>query len=153
MNVSDSERLGAGMKRLGLVETDSAEAADIVVLNTCVVRQSAEDTATGMLGKLRKAKEADPDRIISVMGCMVGPSDTELKRRFPQVDLWARPQQFAPILETVAERHGIESLDVDGCLSSLVPDSPKVATFVPITHGCDKFCTFCIIPLSARARE
>ena len=70
----------------------------MVVLNTCVVRQSAEDTATGMLGKLKKVKDADPDRMIVVMGCMVGPSDVDLRKRFPQVDLWARPQEFTPIL-------------------------------------------------------
>ena len=92
---------------------------------------SAEDTATGMLGNagLKKVKDADPDRMIVVMGCMVGPSDVDLRRRFPQVDLWARPQDFTPILETVAMRHGIENGDLDGCLANLVPNDPKVATF------------------------
>jgi tRNA-2-methylthio-N6-dimethylallyladenosine synthase len=152
MNMSDSERLGAGMNGLGLERCDVAEDADVVVLNTCVVRQSAEDTATGMLGKLKKVKDRHPDRMIVVMGCMVGPSDSELRRRFPQVDLWARPQEFNPILETVAMRHGIANGELDGCLANLVPKIPKVATFVPITHGCDKFCTFCIIPYR-RGRE
>ncbi len=152
MNMSDSERLGAGMTTLGLDKTEAPEDADVVVLNTCVVRQSAEDTATGMLGKLKKVKDENPDRMIVVMGCMVGPNDTDLRRRFPQVDIWARPQDFNPILETVAFRHGIENADLDGCLANLVPTDPKVATFVPITHGCDKFCTFCIIPYR-RGRE
>ena len=152
MNMSDSERLGAGMTGLGLGSCDTPEDADVVVLNTCVVRQSAEDTATGMLGKLKKVKDANPDRMIVVMGCMVGPNDADLRRRFPQVDLWARPQDFNPILESVAFKHGIENDDLDGCLANLVPNYPKVATFVPITHGCDKFCTFCIIPYR-RGRE
>ena len=152
MNVSDSERLSSGMRSVGFTESDVPETADVVVLNTCVVRQSAEDTATGMLGKLRIVKDAHPDRMIAVMGCMVGPSDTDLKRRFPQVDLWARPQDFQPILEMAAIRNGFDNPDSDGCLASLVPDDPKVATFVPITHGCDKFCTFCIIPYR-RGRE
>ena len=152
MNMSDSERLGAGMTGLGLASCDTPEDADVVVLNTCVVRQSAEDTATGMLGKLKKVKDANPDRMIVVMGCMVGPNDADLRRRFPQVDLWARPQDFNPILESVAFKHGIENGDLDGCLANLVPNDPKVATFVPITHGCDKFCTFCIIPYR-RGRE
>ena len=152
MNMSDSERLGAGMSGLGLDLCDAPEDADVVVLNTCVVRQSAEDTATGMLGKLKKVKDSNPDRMIVVMGCMVGAKDTDLRRRFPQVDLWARPQDFNPILESVAFRHGIENGDLDGCLANLVPNDPKVATFVPITHGCDKFCTFCIIPYR-RGRE
>ena len=152
MNMSDSERLGAGMAGLGLGSCDTPEDADVVVLNTCVVRQSAEDTATGMLGKLKKVKDANPDRMIVVMGCMVGPKDADLRRRFPQVDIWARPQDFNPILESVALKHGIENGDLDGCLANLVPNDPKVATFVPITHGCDKFCTFCIIPYR-RGRE
>ena len=152
MNVSDSERLSSGMKSVGFAESDAPESADVVVLNTCVVRQSAEDTATGMLGKLRAVKKDHPDRMIVVMGCMVGPSDVDLKRRFPQVDLWARPQDFQPILEMAALRNGFNSPDIDGCLASLAPDDPKVATFVPITHGCDKFCTFCIIPYR-RGRE
>ena len=137
---------------MGLDLCDAPENADVVVLNTCVVRQSAEDTATGMLGKLKKVKDSNPHRMIVVMGCMVGPSDTDLRRRFPQVDLWARPQDFNPILESVAFKHGIENGDLDGCLANLVPNDPKVATFVPITHGCDKFCTFCIIPYR-RGRE
>ena len=152
MNMSDSERLGAGLTGIGLELCDAPEEADVVVLNTCVVRQSAEDTATGMLGKLKKVKDANPDRMILVMGCMVGPTDADLRRRFPQVDLWARPQDFNPILESVAFKHGIENGDIDGCLANLVPNDPKVATFVPITHGCDKFCTFCIIPYR-RGRE
>ena len=152
MNVSDSERLGAGMAGLGFNSSDNPEDADVVVLNTCVVRQSAEDTATGFLGKLKKVKDRNPQRMIVVMGCMVGPSDTDLRRRFPHVDVWARPQEFTPILETVATRHGIVNGELDGCLANLVPNEPKVATFVPITHGCDKFCTFCIIPYR-RGRE
>ena len=140
------------MTGLGLDSCDAPEDADVVVLNTCVVRQSAEDTATGMLGKLKKVKDANSDRMIVVMGCMVGPNDADLRRRFPQVDLWARPQDFNPILESVAFKHGIENGDLDGCLANLVPNDPKVATFVPITHGCDKFCTFCIIPYR-RGRE
>lgn len=152
MNMSDSERLGAGLKGMGFDVCETPDDADVVVLNTCVVRQSAEDTATGMLGKLKKVKDSNPDRMIVVMGCMVGPNDADLRRRFPQVDLWAKPQDFNPILESVAFKHGIENGELDGCLANLVPNDPKVATFVPITHGCDKFCTFCIIPYR-RGRE
>lgn len=80
---------------------------------------------------------------------MVGPEQSELKRRFPYVDVWARPQEFEPILETAGMRHG---LDPEGCLSGAVPENPNVASFIPIVHGCDKFCTFCIIPYR-RGRE
>ncbi len=149
MNTSDSERLSSGFDQMGFDSSGDPTSADVIVLNTCVVRQSAEDTATGMLGRLAKIKEQSPDRIVAVMGCMVGPEQTDLKRRFPHVDVWARPQQFAPILEAAGIRHG---LDPEGCLSGAVPMNPRVAAFIPIVHGCDKFCTFCIIPYR-RGRE
>lgn len=152
MNVADSERVAAGMSAMGLAQEPQIDDADVVVLNTCVVRQSAEDTATGLLGKMKRVKRDAPDRILAVMGCMVGPDKSDLMRRFPQVDVWARPQEFEPIVQAVALKFGYEYPDSDGCLTSLVPDTPKVATFVPITHGCDKFCTFCIIPYR-RGRE
>ena len=149
MNTSDSERLSSGFTNMGFESTDDIAEADVVVLNTCVVRQSAEDTATGMLGRIGKRMKGISDRLIAVMGCMVGPEQSELKRRFPYVDVWARPQEFEPILETAGMRHG---LDPEGCLSGAVPENPNVASFIPIVHGCDKFCTFCIIPYR-RGRE
>ena len=152
MNMADSERVSAGMTAMGLRQEAEIDVADVVVLNTCVVRQSAEDRATGLLGKLKSVKRDNPDRILAVMGCMVGPEKSELQRRFPQVDVWARPQEFEPIVQSVALKHGYDYPDSDGCLTSVVPDAPKVATFVPITHGCDKFCSFCIIPYR-RGRE
>ena len=124
-------------------------AADVFVLNTCVVRQSAEDTATGMLGRLGKEKKNSGNQIIGVTGCMVGPEKSQLKRRFPHVDVWSGPQEFGPILELAGVRHG---LDPSGCLSGLVPETPHVSSFIPVVHGCDKFCTFCIIPYR-RGRE
>jgi len=149
MNESDSERLSSGFSKMGFESTDDMATADVVVFNTCVVRQSAEDTATGMLGRLVKRMKGNDDRLIAVMGCMVGPDQSELKRRFPYVNVWARPQEFAPILELAGMKHG---LDPEGCLSGAVPENPNVASFIPIVHGCDKFCTFCIIPYR-RGRE
>jgi tRNA-2-methylthio-N6-dimethylallyladenosine synthase len=143
MNKSDSERLASGLDQLGLSACERPDDADVVVLNTCVVRQSAEDTATGMLGALRPIKTAFPDRMIVVMGCMVGPKQDVLRRRFPQVDVWSRPQEYGPVLRAVGDKVGI---DAEGCIGQLIPTTPSVATFVPVIHGCDKFCTFCIIP-------
>lgn len=149
MNTSDSERISSGFSKMGFESSDDPGVADVVVLNTCVVRQSAEDTATGMLGRLAKIKQESPDRVVAVMGCMVGPEQSQLRHRFPHVDVWARPQQFEPILELAGMRHG---LDPEGCLAGAIPENPHVASFIPIVHGCDKFCTFCIIPYR-RGRE
>ena len=149
MNASDSERLSSGFSQMGFDLSEDPTTADVVVLNTCVVRQSAEDTATGMLGRLGKKKRNHPSRIIGVTGCMVGSEKSQLKRRFPYVDVWSGPQEFGPILELAGIRYG---LDPSGCLSGLVPESPHVSSFIPVVHGCDKFCTFCIIPYR-RGRE
>ena len=149
MNVSDSERLASGLKSLGL-EKSNDEESDLVVINTCVVRQTAEDTTTGFLGKLKKIKPNKPTMMIVVMGCMVGPKTNELEKRFPHVDIWAAPQKFQKILDPVSEI--ISKDNLEGCLPDLLPLKPKIASFVPIIHGCNKFCSFCIIPYR-RGRE
>ena len=149
MNVSDSERLSSGLKSLGLEKSED-ENSDLVVINTCVVRQTAEDTTTGFLGKLKKIKEDKPKMMIVVMGCMVGPKTNELEKRFPHVDVWAAPQKFQKILDPVSEI--ISKKEMEGCLPDLLPLKPKIASFVPIIHGCNKFCSFCIIPYR-RGRE
>ena len=149
MNKADSLKLAAGLERLGCRAVDDDRDADLVVINTCSVRQHAEDRAYGRLGLLRKRRDTGVDFKIAVMGCMVGPRTDELERRFPQVDVWARPQQFDPILELAGvDRDASEGefwIETFG-----VPDAPTA--FVPVVHGCDKFCTFCIVPLR-RGRE
>lgn len=142
MNVADSERLGAALESLGCEAVAEIESADVIVLNSCVVRQGAEDKAAGRLSSLKPLKQAHPEKIVALMGCMVGPNSQELERRFPHTDCFMRPQEFGPLLRLVEARAGT-------CLDSslpLVPSRPSVTTFVPISHGCDKFCTFCIIP-------
>ncbi|MEE9285260.1 MAG: tRNA (N6-isopentenyl adenosine(37)-C2)-methylthiotransferase MiaB [Dehalococcoidia bacterium] len=148
MNVADSQRLGAALERLGCSPTDVLEQADIVVLNSCVVRQGAEDKVAGRLNSLKPLKRQRPDTIVALMGCMVGPSTDELEARFPHADVFMRPQEFGQLIRLVEARQGV-------CIDSslpLIPSRPSIATFVPIIHGCDKFCTFCIIPYR-RGRE
>src|SRR5690242_1671864 len=101
MNVADSAKLAAGLDRLGWTATDASEAADLVVLNTCVVREHAELKAISKLGDLKGRKRSDPEFRLVVMGCMVGPKDDELRRRFPFVDHFARPQAFEGIFEAL----------------------------------------------------
>jgi tRNA-2-methylthio-N6-dimethylallyladenosine synthase len=147
MNVADSHKLAAGLERAGLEAAAAPESADLVVLNTCSVREHAEDRAYGMLGKLRKQRKRGRDFKIAVMGCMVGPKHDGLAKRFPYVDAFARPQQYQPILDLI----GID--DAGGefwPMTYAKPDS--VTAFVPVVHGCDKFCTYCIVPYR-RGRE
>ncbi|MSP78733.1 MAG: tRNA (N6-isopentenyl adenosine(37)-C2)-methylthiotransferase MiaB [Dehalococcoidia bacterium] len=144
MNVADSQRLGSALEQLGLRQVGDAQNADVVVFNSCVVRQSAEDKVASALGLMRPLKREQPDKVIALMGCMVGPTvSKEMKRRFPYVDLFMRPQEYKPLLDVVGERLGV---DWEGCVGSLAPLQPDVSSYVPIIHGCDLFCSFCIIP-------
>jgi tRNA-2-methylthio-N6-dimethylallyladenosine synthase len=142
MNKADSDKLAAGLERLGLEEAASPDEADLVVLNTCSVRQHAEDRAISKLGVLRKLKSRR-NLTIAVTGCMVGPRTDDLRRRFPYVDVFTRPQEFDPILEAI----GIDGQDLGSEFwprTFAITGSPTA--YVPVVHGCDKFCSFCIVP-------
>jgi tRNA-2-methylthio-N6-dimethylallyladenosine synthase len=148
MNEADSLKLAAGLAKLGWEEAAKAEEADLAVVNTCVVRQKAEDRAAGYLGHLRKLKESRERLRIAVMGCMVGPRTDDLRSRFPYVDVWARPQSFEVVL-----RHLMPESDLGGEFWPETFPAPTGPTaFVPVIHGCNKFCTYCIVPYR-RGRE
>ena len=143
MNTADSDRLGAALEELGVQQVEKAADADVIVLNSCVVRQGAEDKVVSNLAWMAPLKKEQPERIVALMGCMVGPKSDELAKRFPYVDVFMRPQQFEPLLEMVGERLGV---DWEGCIGPLAPNRPDISCHVPIIHGCDLMCTFCIIP-------
>ncbi len=143
MNVADSQRLASALEQLGLRSVNQPDLADVIVLNSCVVRQSAEDKVVSGLGAMRPLKEENPDRVLALMGCMVGPTTGELVSRFPYVDVFMRPQQYGPLLDIVGQNLGI---DWEGCVGALAASRPDVTCYVPIIHGCDLMCSFCIIP-------
>ncbi|MCZ6614424.1 MAG: tRNA (N6-isopentenyl adenosine(37)-C2)-methylthiotransferase MiaB [Chloroflexi bacterium] len=149
MNKADSDRLESALIQLGLNPTDTPADADVVVLNSCVVRQSAEDKVVGMLSSIKPLKQRNRDKVVALMGCMVGPKVDGLQKRFPYVDVFMRPQEYKPLLDILGDRLGV---DAEGCLSTLTSPNATVTAYVPIIHGCDKFCTFCIIPYR-RGRE
>ncbi|MEO9254228.1 MAG: tRNA (N6-isopentenyl adenosine(37)-C2)-methylthiotransferase MiaB, partial [Tepidiformaceae bacterium] len=135
--------------RIGLKATDHIERADIVVLNTCAVRQHAEDRAYSKLGRVRELKLERPDLKVALRGCMVGLKTDELEKRFPQVDVFARPQQFDGIMELIEGPK--EDLGGEFWPSTYaIPEGP--CAYVPVVHGCNKFCTYCIVPYR-RGRE
>ena len=148
MNKADSERMESALGQMGLGPTESPGDADVIVLNSCVVRESAEDRVIGMLTSLKPLKQKNPEKVLALMGCMVGPQTKALQKRYPYVDAFMQPQQFSRLLDIVGERFGI---DPEGCVGPLTARA-DVATYIPIIHGCDKFCTFCIIPYR-RGRE
>jgi len=107
MNVADSQRLGSALETLGYGQTDRVDDADVIVLNTCVVRQSAEDRVTGRLTSLRPLKQRRPHLVVGLMGCLVGvKGNGHLRERFPDVDLFLPPSDPAPLVEYLLQREG-----------------------------------------------
>jgi tRNA-2-methylthio-N6-dimethylallyladenosine synthase len=105
MNTADSQRLASELERLGHRATEDPDAADIMVVNTCVVRQQAEDKAYGRLRQMAKLKERDPHRIVGVMGCLVGVRDPlELRKRLPFVDVFMAPSDPQPMVDFLLSR-------------------------------------------------
>ena len=157
MNVADSQRVGSALEHLGYTFTGKAEEADVIVLNTCVVRQSAEDKAYGRLTSLRPLKEKKPELIINLMGCMVGVRGAEkLRARLPFVDVFSPPSDPGPLIShlTQGEVRSLEDsetarrflmMDEDLVLPR-IEQGRLVSAHVPIVYGCSHACTFCIIP-------
>ncbi len=158
MNEADSRRLAAALEQLGYVPASRAEEADVIILNTCVVRQQAEDKVYGRLSSLRPLKARRPDMVIGLMGCLVGHRDPEpLRERFPWVDVFAPPSDPRPLLDHLAERG---MADIGRALMAedaarripglfLLPrqaQGQQVTAYVPAVLGCSHACTYCIIP-------
>ncbi len=148
MNKAESERIAGYLKQFGYHNTPDSKAADIVVLNTCVVRQHAEGKVLGNLGYLRGIKKAKPHLSILVTGCFVNSKVEELEKLFPQVDLFFKPGAYPDFLHW-AHKQGIVSKIEK---SPPLPNQPAPATFVPIIQGCNNFCSYCIVPYR-RGRE
>jgi tRNA-2-methylthio-N6-dimethylallyladenosine synthase len=162
MNVADSQRVGSELEKLGYHYSDSYRDADVVVLNTCVVRQSAEDKATGFLWSLKPLKENRPEMVLALMGCMVGArGGSRLAKAFPHVDVFMPPSEPGPLVDFLLARENEQvALDQrhrlqDEEFNLVLPLHQKqnlVTAHVPVIYGCNHVCTFCIIP-SRRGRE
>ncbi len=157
MNVADSQRVGSSLEHLGYIHTETIEEADVIVLNTCVVRQSAEDKAYGRVTSLAPLKKKNPNLIINLMGCMVGVRGAEkLRAKLPFVDVFSPPSDPGPLIShlTQGEVHSLENAEtarrfllMDNELILPVAERGKlVSAHVPIVYGCSHACTFCIIP-------
>jgi tRNA-2-methylthio-N6-dimethylallyladenosine synthase len=139
MNKTESERLASYFGRLGYQATDSPAEADLIVLNSCVVRQHAEGRVVNKLHALKPLKQANPKLTLAVTGCLVNADTAKLRKRFPQVDHFFKPGERPPWLEE--EGWG-----------QVLPQKPAPCRYVPIIQGCDNFCSYCIVPYR-RGRE
>ncbi|MEP7284131.1 MAG: tRNA (N6-isopentenyl adenosine(37)-C2)-methylthiotransferase MiaB [Chloroflexota bacterium] len=162
MNTADTQRLASELEKLGLHAALEPEEADVMVVNTCVVRQGAEDKGVGRLMSLKPIKDKYPDKVIGLMGCMVGVRDAlPLRKRFPFVDVFLAPSQPDPMVTFLREQ-GIEETfialeDDQRALRDAIQDEEAlvlpahergsvITAHVPVVYGCSHACSFCIIP-------
>jgi tRNA-2-methylthio-N6-dimethylallyladenosine synthase len=166
MNVYDAQRMVDTLAPEGFVETNSAEDADLVILNTCHIREKASEKVYSELGRLRVAKDEAArqgrEMRIAVAGCVAQAEGEEIIRRAPTVDVVVGPQSYhhLPQLLARAQSHG-RALETEfpvedkfGFLAPPKPDAIRargISSFVTVQEGCDKFCTFCVVPYTRGA--
>ena len=159
MNVYDSERMAEALGGKGYVETKVQEEADMILLNTCHIREKAAEKVYSELGRLRPLKEAKPDLKIGVAGCVAQAEGEEIMRRAPLVDLVVGPQSYhrLPAMED-AVQSGAKALDTDFPEEDKFEElkgRPKAhrgpTAFLTVQEGCDKFCAFCVVPYTRGA--
>ena len=138
MNKAESERLASRFEELGYEAADNAAEADLIVLNSCVVRQSAESRVVNKLHVLKKLKKSRPDTVLALTGCLVNADTDRLRKSYPHVDHFFKAGDYPPWLEK------------SDTLS--LPPRPSPAVYVTISQGCDNFCSYCIVPYR-RGRE
>jgi tRNA-2-methylthio-N6-dimethylallyladenosine synthase len=154
MNEADSAKIAAMLQEVGYRATDHEEEADIVVLNSCVVRQAAEDKVAGKLNSLIGLKRRRPELPVVLTGCMVTRQQEALRQRFPHVDLFFDPSDFDK-LQTVVPELGALDDDLGQLPHYYLPEASgtsSVTAFVPIIYGCNFVCSYCIVPYR-RGRE
>jgi tRNA-2-methylthio-N6-dimethylallyladenosine synthase len=160
MNVYDSARMADVLAPLGFAPVAEPDGADMVILNTCHIREKAEDKVFSDLGRLKPLKQAQGgDMIIAVAGCVAQAEGAEIMRRAPYVDIVLGPQTYHRLPEMVARasRSGERVLDTDFPAEAkfdFLPEAsqaPGVSAFLSVQEGCDKFCTFCVVPYTRGA--
>jgi radical SAM methylthiotransferase, MiaB/RimO family len=163
MNTADSRRLARSLENLGYEPAARTDDADVIVLNTCVVRQSAEDKAIGRLSSLKPLKKQNPHLVIGLMGCLVGVhGNPALQKRFPWVDVFSAPSDPQPLLDFLSNRQQADQaqswrMQIDSMLDEefgvAVPGEKRaVSENLPVVLGCSHACAYCVIPLK-RGRE
>lgn len=160
LNVSDGEKIKGILKEIGFSFTDSPEDSDIIILNTCAVRESAEERVFGIIGSMKKLKAEKPDLIIGVSGCMTAQEKNleRIKKSYPQVDIVLGTSAINSLPGLIYEHLNSNRFAYDiseyadfSCRVEQVRESSFKAS-VPIMFGCNNFCTYCIVPY-VRGRE
>ncbi|MBR5914653.1 MAG: tRNA (N6-isopentenyl adenosine(37)-C2)-methylthiotransferase MiaB [Selenomonadaceae bacterium] len=159
MNIAESERMAGQLSKIGYTMTEDIEAADLILINSCCVRSTAEDKIYGKIGELKKYKLQNPALIIGVMGCLAQKDGENLIKRSLHIDFvlgTARRGELPKIVESFesARKKFVDTSNVSGIVEDEIFPirAGKVSAFVPIMYGCNNFCTYCIVPY-VRGRE
>ena len=159
MNVADSELVAGMLQQCGYSETHDMTQADIIFMNTCAIREKAEETVHHRLDSIQHLKKRKPEMIFGVLGCMAQNLKNDLLESKPYVDVILGPDSYRRIPEIINNRKKQNGYEVDTRLSkyevydNLLPSRHDgVNAYISISRGCDKFCTFCIVPFT-RGRE
>ena len=159
MNIADAERMEGQLQAAGYARTEETANADIILINTCCVRETAEDKVYGKIGEVKKIKEKNPKLIFGIAGCMAQKEGDNLMRRAPHIDFVLGTGKVQELTRIIAEIRAEHSPVVDVALSDseIAEDLPvarggKFSAWVPIMYGCNNYCTYCIVPY-VRGRE
>ena len=160
MNFSDAERMEGQLATLGYERTEDMARADLILLNTCCVRETAEDKVYGKIGEIKHIKRMNPALIFGITGCMAQKEGEALIRRAPHIDFVLGTNKVHELRATVRQ---LESARRDPVVDVLLGDAPlpedvpiertgRLSAWVPVMYGCNNFCTYCIVPY-VRGRE
>ena len=160
MNVADSERMSMQLKTIGYENVEDINDADLILINTCCVRETAEDRVYGKIGEIKHLKRKNPQLIFGITGCMAQKEGDKLISRAPHIDFVLGTGRVAELINIVQNLETVQSHIVDTSdVSGKIPDvtdyklrSTNYSQYVPIMYGCNNFCTYCIVPY-VRGRE
>lgn len=159
MNQSDAERMMGQLRTIGYERTESMEEADLILINTCCVRETAEDRVYGKIGEIKRLKRENPELIFGITGCMAQKEGDALIKRAPHIDFVLgtnKVHELTHVVQEIQAEHG-HVVDVQLGETELPDDVPvaragSLSAWVPIMYGCNNFCTYCIVPYT-RGRE
>jgi tRNA-2-methylthio-N6-dimethylallyladenosine synthase len=160
MNAYDSAKMADLLAPLGYAQAETPEGADMVILNTCHIRERAAEKVYSELGRLKKLKRGKADMLVAVAGCVAQAEGEEIIARAPVVDMVVGPQSYHRLPEMIARAARAEGRSIETDFPALekfdtlaAPRSSGISAFLTVQEGCDKFCTFCVVPYTRGAEH
>ena len=160
MNFSDAERMEGELAKLGYQSVEEMDQADLIIINTCCVRETAEDKVYGKIGEIKALKRRNPDLILGITGCMAQKEGEKLIKRAPHIDFVLGTNKIHEVVSTIQK---LETANVKHVVDTELRESEMpedvaiqrntaLSAWIPIMYGCNNFCTYCIVPY-VRGRE